>query len=286
MIVQPRWLRIAGGCVVTAVLTATSALTLATPATAAASHVAIVIGGQQSTCVPWHSGMTGDQLLNEVASVHYGSSGIIDQIGGLPTDRSIKPNYWAYWHNTGAGWSYSGVGASGYQVPAGSVEGWVYNNGSGTPSGSYAGICAGADAPAPPPAGPHSSSPPRPTSAASPSSGQSPTGAGVNSATGAGATSDGSGPANEPTVPGSKPSSAPTRSPAHAAAGTSAAAAVSAESPAGSSSSTPATSRTIQAGPVADATSTGTATGLLVALLATAALGGAAFWRRRRLRSE
>jgi hypothetical protein len=32
--------------------------------------------------------------------------------------------YWSYWHLSGDAWSYSNVGASGYQVVHGQVEGW------------------------------------------------------------------------------------------------------------------------------------------------------------------
>ncbi len=38
--------------------------------------------------------------------------------------------YWAYWHLTGAGWQFSSLGASSYQVEPGGVDGWAWGSGS------------------------------------------------------------------------------------------------------------------------------------------------------------
>lgn len=128
------------------------------PAAAAPSHVAIVIAGQGASCVTWHAGITGDEVLNDVASVRYRNDGLIVQIDGVPSSgKADDTHFWSYWHNTGGGWRYSSSGASGYQPAAGTVEGWSFDNGGSSapqpPSASYAAICSDASAPA------HASSP-------------------------------------------------------------------------------------------------------------------------------
>ena len=62
-----------------------------------------------------------------------------------------KCEYWAYYHGTGAGWQYSQVGASSYQVTNGALEGWSWgpgNSSSGTlpPPIGFNDICAPATA--------------------------------------------------------------------------------------------------------------------------------------------
>jgi len=57
-----------------------------------------------------------------------------------------KCEYWAYYHGTGAGWQYSQVGASSYQVTNGALEGWSWGPGnfsSGTlpPPIGFSDIC-------------------------------------------------------------------------------------------------------------------------------------------------
>jgi hypothetical protein len=127
---------------------ALAALGPAYPAAAARpTHVAIVIAGHGVACVSWHSGITGDEILNDVATVKYRpSDGLITSIDGTPKNNvADETHYWSYWHNTGAGWAYSTVGASAYQPKAGTVEGWRFINGSSTASPprtrSYASIC-------------------------------------------------------------------------------------------------------------------------------------------------
>lgn len=135
------------------------------PAAAAPSHVAIVIAGQGTACVSWHSGITGDEVLNDVRSVRYRNDGLIVQIGGVPSSATADAtHFWSYWHDTGSGWRYSSSGASGYQPAAGTVEGWAFDNGDSSPpqppSASYAAICSDGSST-------HSSSP-RPSSAPAP----------------------------------------------------------------------------------------------------------------------
>lgn len=135
-----------------------------TPAAAAPTHVAVTISGHGSVCFAWHSGMTGDDLLNAVASVQYRQDGLIVQIDGTPASaKADNTHYWSYWHDTSGTWQYSSVGAGSYVLQPGAVDGWSYDDGASSaprpgqdPSGLYAAICAGRDpvarssAPAPP----------------------------------------------------------------------------------------------------------------------------------------
>lgn len=109
---------------------------------ASTSYVAIVIAGDKTACVPWHSGITGDDVLHAVASVSYRYDGLINQIDGVPADkRADDTHFWAYWHNLGKGWVFSDEGAGTYLVPAGSVEGWAYGDQAKPPLISYGSIC-------------------------------------------------------------------------------------------------------------------------------------------------
>jgi hypothetical protein len=109
---------------------------------ASTSYVAIVIAGDKTACVPWHSGITGDDVLHGVASVSYRYDGLINQIDGVPADkRADDTHFWAYWHNLGKGWVFSDEGAGTYLVPAGSVEGWAYGDQAKPPATSYGSIC-------------------------------------------------------------------------------------------------------------------------------------------------
>lgn len=141
---------------------------VAEPAFAAPTpkHVGIVIGDAYA-CVTWHSGITGDEVLNDVAAVHYRASDhLIDQINGVPSPpHADDTHYWVYWHDTIGSWAYSSSGASSYSPPAGTVEGWVYDDGGtdapkpqAAPAGLYARICGAQDAPASPKPSPRSTS--------------------------------------------------------------------------------------------------------------------------------
>lgn len=162
-----RWVAAAG-------LALTSIAAIQSPVAAAAvqpGYVAIVISGSGTGCVRWFAGITGDDVLNAVASVHYRSDGLIDQINGQPSPAfADATHYWSYWHDTSGSWQYSSTGASGASPPAGSVEGWSFVDGeakapppSQNPAGLYAASCGAKDratSPAPatrPPAQPKSS---------------------------------------------------------------------------------------------------------------------------------
>ncbi len=172
-----------------------SAIGLRAPAAGEAaptpSHVAVVIAGQGSYCTAWHSGMTGADALQAVARVTWGTGpyagGFVIGINGVVTNPTQK--YWSYWHGNGGGWSYSAAGATGYQVPAGGLEGWSISvtNGALTspPPASYAGVCAGADAPpAPPPRPPATTAPAHPA-ASTPRPAPAPVGAATSAGGGA-----------------------------------------------------------------------------------------------------
>lgn len=141
------------------------ALLTAPRAEAAATHVAVVIAGQGSYCVPWHSGMSGGDVLNAAADVTWGQHqpylGFVLGINGVQPKPSSE--YWSYWHSDGRGWSYSNYGATSTEPDPGTVEGWSLSPTDqklAPPPASYAAICAGADAPPP--------APPPPTRAAQP----------------------------------------------------------------------------------------------------------------------
>jgi hypothetical protein len=130
-------------------LAAVAALAAAGPAIgpvgaahASTSYVAIVIAGDKTACVPWHSGITGDDVLNAVANVHYRRDGLIDAIDYRPDPPyADNTHFWAYWHNTGGGWVFSDLGASSYSPKAGAVEGWAYGDQAKPPLVSYGSIC-------------------------------------------------------------------------------------------------------------------------------------------------
>lgn len=128
------------------------------PAQAAPTHVAVVVANVGSACVPWHSGMTGADVLGANFAVTYGQAppyaGFVLKINGVGTVPPTLTEYWAYFHNSGGGWVYSGSGAASYHPQPGTVEGWAWDPGQSPapqpPATSYASICGGQDpAPAP-----------------------------------------------------------------------------------------------------------------------------------------
>ncbi|HIP97484.1 MAG TPA: hypothetical protein EYH32_09765, partial [Anaerolineae bacterium] len=64
---------------------------------------------------------------------------------GCPVDACLTcamPNYWSYWHLQDDAWVYSQVGAGGYMVGDGEVEGWSWGAGVPPPVFSFDQICA------------------------------------------------------------------------------------------------------------------------------------------------
>ena len=291
---------------------ALSAVGLRAPAAGEAaptpSHVAVVIAGQGSYCTAWHSGMTGADALQAVARVTWGTGpyagGFVIGINGVVTNPTQK--YWSYWHGTGGGWSYSGIGVTGYQVPAGGLEGWSISVTNGTltppPPASYAGVCAGADAPpAPPPRPPATTAPAHPA-ASTPRPAPAPVGpaasAGGRASTGGPGPATTNGAAKAGAGPGGQLSSASGQVAAHGPSrpsasrtpnGTSRAASSQASARAIVSGSAAATSgpTVVDASPASRATSQGSGSPMPVilggglGLLLLAAAGGYA-WRRSR----
>jgi hypothetical protein len=238
------------------------------PAQASPTHVGIVIAGDKTACVAWHSGMTGDDVLHAVAKVTYRYDGLIVQIDGKPTSGTAdNTHYWAYWHNTKGYWVYSGEGAGTYLAPAGSVEGWAYSNGTLTkpPLVSYASICHDTTPPAP-------TTKPASTRRASTSSASAPAQIGHASST-----------SNAPPplsshagVSATRTTESPSRHKSATPTSTTTAglpSTVDSASPSPSTTAPPKKHHSASAAPAA-----GTAAGIVAA----AAIGGVAFWRMRR----
>jgi hypothetical protein len=247
------------------------------PARAAPTHVAIVIRDDKTVCVAWHSGITGDEVLNEVASVHYRNDGLIIQIDGIP-DRphADDTHFWAYWHDTGGGWRFSTLGASSYHPQPGTVEGWAYGNQAKPPALGYASICH--DAAAAPPR--RSTAPPhRPTGpAAAPAPPGPATSVAAAPQPGRGATP--STPRARATRPGQPRTSTPSRAAVPRGQASTVATPPVATPP-------PGTVSTVSVSPVSKGTakhdsSPWPALGTALGLAAAAAVGGAAYWRVRR----
>jgi len=260
---------------------------IAPPASAAPTHVAVVIAGDRTVCVNWFSGMTGlDALEAAASSVEYGQGnyrGLVVKIDGVGSPTPTTQLYWSYWHDNGGGWSYSSYGPASYDPKAGSVEGWIYNDGkTAPPSASYASVCGSLD-PKPTSAAPTTAAPkPEPSRSTVRSTGStapsgivappppSTTRAPAPNATTATSDSTSATPTNttraSPTASGSPTSSR----------GTSGSAVTS--QPTSGASPTPSAATTTTS------TSTGAPTAVIVAVLAIAGLGGAAAWLRRRTR--
>ncbi len=146
----------------------------AVPARAAGPDcVALVVdpapGAARTSCVTWTAGLTGLAVLRAGHSVVFRpTDGLICQIDRTPaTCTADATHYWSYWHRPagGSAWAYSNQGASTYQPPRNSTDGWAYQNGSGRQPANIAfrTICPQAAAtttrastrpPAPPPAPP------------------------------------------------------------------------------------------------------------------------------------
>lgn len=126
-------------------------------ATAAPSHVGLVINGQ-GYCVS--AGGTGYDLLDRagvgvVIARDPAHLGMVQQIGGVPAATPIDAeHYWSYWRNSGNGWTYSGAGGASTRPAAGTVDGWRYVDGltsAPAPAAlSYDDLCGDKDQPAPP----------------------------------------------------------------------------------------------------------------------------------------
>ena len=113
--------------------------------------------------------------------------GLVCQVDARPNPCNGAPTtaYWAYWHaSRGGSWSYSSLGAGGYDPAPGTVEGWAFG------AGRQPGIAPPA-APAPPrPAPKPTTNPaPRPTAQppAAPPRGSAPGAGAPESSTGGGA---------------------------------------------------------------------------------------------------
>jgi hypothetical protein len=225
-------------------------------------------GGISVACAPGDPGSGVDALSNAgfgVTGTSRWGLAFVCRINGKPdTDPCINTPptnaYWSYWHaSRGGSWSYSGLGASVYDPPVGSVEGWSFG------SGGAPGIAPPA-APAPPPADPPA--PPPPAGGGS--------GGGDGGSGGSGGAGTGGG-AGEPTA---GPESTVDASPSATA---------SSSAPVGGSASSPATSLHLTDPPAAaPSRPTGGVTGTLtgVGLIAVIAAAAAVIGLRRRSRAR
>jgi len=119
-------------------------------------------GSVQTKCVSFSEpAISGEELLNRsgmtvVINSNSGQGGAVCSINGYgcayPTQdcfckcQGAKCEYWAYYHWVGGAWQYSQVGATGYQVKNGALEGWSWGQGnfsSGTipPAIKFEDIC-------------------------------------------------------------------------------------------------------------------------------------------------
>jgi len=205
-----------------AVLTGAAALVLAGPVPAAdaaacsgTTGVTVVVdfgslGGIQVGCA------AGDPSSG-LAALHgagFGTTGtqkdgpsFVCRINGAPASDPcvVTPPptaYWSYWHAPpGGSWSYSSLGAAGYNPAPGSVEGWAFG------AGARPGI-APPTAPAPPPA-------PKPTTQPAPAPAPTSSAAAPPPATAAPPrTTAAGGGGTAPGVPGAPRTSTGTRAPA------------------------------------------------------------------------
>lgn len=108
----------------------------APPASAAPRCVGLVVdfggGSVQSTCVPYHDGMTGTQVLSAAGHKTTDKKGFLCQIDGHPAKcASDNKHYWSYYHRAAGAtkWAYSTKGSDQYRVHPGETEGWAWVNG-------------------------------------------------------------------------------------------------------------------------------------------------------------
>jgi hypothetical protein len=257
------------------------AANLPAEATTTPTHVAIVVDGVGTACVPWHSGMTGTNVLDQQAGgafqVVYGRTGLIDRINGSGSDNPISI-YWSYWRSAGSTWSYSGSGPMGTHPAAGSVEGWVFNDGSVPPAEGvqnlYQSICTGQD-PTPAPTNPPSTHHTTPAPSVAPSQPAQPTTPAPQRTRNGRGTSASSG-------PGATSSSAKQHGPAKVSPSSARATVGNTTAP---NSSQPAV-QLVGAAPRAKHTSAAPALGTGLALVAALSIGGAAYWRLRAQRQN
>jgi len=152
-----RWTLILCGSVlpIFAALALTILLAGAPTSTPPANRAALVIRVDSSTmisrCVNFSEpAISGYDLLlrsglNITASVSSGGATICGIAGtGCPDSDcfcAYPPNYWSYWHWQDGGWAYSGVGAGGYQVHDGDLDGWSWNPSMSPPEIAYDEVC-------------------------------------------------------------------------------------------------------------------------------------------------
>ena len=98
-------------------------------------------GNVATFCVSFYEdSITGMDVLEQAGRQLVGGFGggtvcAIDGVGCPGHDcwcecqGSSDCTYWIYWHLKDGNWEYAGVGAAGYQVYNGDVEGWIWGGG-------------------------------------------------------------------------------------------------------------------------------------------------------------
>lgn len=141
------------GAVLPAVVLPAVVLPAAVPATAASATAPSAVAGAgtgggcvglvvdrgdgtvRTSCVAFRAGLTGQQVLQQAGvRLTFDRSGFICRLDGYPAAcRSDSTHYWSYYHRAAGAavgaWTYSELGAAGYQVHPGETEGWRYVNG-------------------------------------------------------------------------------------------------------------------------------------------------------------
>jgi hypothetical protein len=132
------------------------------------------LGGDVSTgCATVKHGATGVDVLEALGhTVGFRQDGLICTIDDQPASGCSAvddTHYWAYFHRApgATSWTYSTEGASTYQPPNASTEGWVYRDGGAlTPPENvpYSKVCATKATPSPTPHPTRSTRTPKPAS--------------------------------------------------------------------------------------------------------------------------
>ena len=117
------------------------------------SGLIVDFGSGQPTTYCLYTGQPGlsgyDLLLQTglpVAALHTSQGTAVCKIGntGCPENDCFcdsPPDYWSYWHYQDGQWMYAAEGSSNYQVQPGSLDAWVWGNGTPPAESSFEQIC-------------------------------------------------------------------------------------------------------------------------------------------------
>jgi hypothetical protein len=129
----------------------------------AANRAALVVelssGRLWTACVSFANQISGFDLIRssgiEYQAQVFGSMGeaicqLDNEPAQLPANCFGSGPYWQYFHRTSSGWAQSAVGASGWTLHDGDMDGWHFATGAGQvpPAMAFAQVCPPAAAPA------------------------------------------------------------------------------------------------------------------------------------------